>query len=181
MVKNKGYTLVEVIIVVAIMAILSGASVFTVGIIRQSKRQAATNTLNNQISNCLIQTKAVSPGTNGSDAPLCMVIRKRTDGCYAVMLGYLTGSDVTDSAGNSLNPDDDASCEAILSKEISNIVYRPSDAMQQLSASDMVIQFIKSDSSTQYGGGSYELYARSGELYATIYLDKVSGNHYIGK
>lgn len=185
MVKNKGYTLVEALIVITIMVILSGASFISIGIIRESKRQAATNTLNNQISNCLIQTKAVSKATNGTDAPLCMVIRKRTDGAYAVMTGYIYGSgtdDIKDASGNALNPDNDDDCEAILTKDIVKIEYTPDDTAQQFAANDLVIQFIKSDGSTQYGGGTYELYAGktgSEKLYATIYLDKVSGNHYI--
>ena len=181
MTKNKGYTLVEMIIVIAIMAILGGVSFLTIGVIKQAKRQSAATTLDNQISNCLIKTKAISPSTNGKDAPLCMVIKKRTDGTYAIMNGYIQGGNITDETGNVLNPDNDADCEAILSKEIVKIEYMPSTSTQQWSASDMVIQFIKSDGSTQYGGGTYKLYVGKStqELYATLYLDTVSGNHYI--
>ena len=179
MVNNKGYTLIELILVIAIMAILSGASFLTIGIIKEAKRQSAASTLDNQISSCLIKTKAVSPGMNGKEASLCMVIRKRTDGAYAVLNGYMQTGNLTDATGSVLNPDEDEDCEVVLSKEISNIIYKPSDAKQQLVANDMVIQFIKSDGSTQYGGGAFELYKKNGDLYATIYLDKVSGNHYI--
>lgn len=181
MTKNKGYTLVEMMIVIAIMAILSGTSFLTIRIIKQAKRQAATNTFDNQISNCLIKTKATSPGTNGTDNPMRMIIRKRADGAYVIMNGYMKGDDITDASGKVLNPNKNEDCEAVLAKEIVNIVYKPSDTAQQLSGTDMIIQFIKSDGSTLYGGGAYEIYAgkRNPELYATIYLDSVSGNHYV--
>ena len=184
MVKNKGYTLVEVVIVVAIMAILGGLSFMTIGIIKESKRQTATNTLNNQMSSCLIRTKAVSTA-QVVDQPLCMVIMQRTDGAYAVMTGYIHGtgmSGIKDSNGSALDPNDDKKCEAVLPKEIVKIEYTASDTSQQFAVDGMVIQYIKSDGSTQYGGGEYKLYGgKSGSetLYATICLDPESGKHYI--
>ncbi|MDD6071667.1 MAG: prepilin-type N-terminal cleavage/methylation domain-containing protein [Clostridiales bacterium] len=178
--KNKGYTLVEMIIVIAIIAILGGVSFITIGIIKESKRQSAVSELNNQMSSCLVRTKAVSTSTNSTSTPLCMVIKERTDGTYAIMTGYVNGSNITDSAGNALNPNKDENCEAVLSKEISKIEYQPATG-QAWSGSDMIIQFIKSDGSTKYGGGSYVIYARKyGEKpYATISLDPVSGKHYV--
>lgn len=178
--KNKGYTLVEMIIVIAIIAILGGVSFITIGIIKESKRQSAVSKLDNQMSSCLVRTKAVSTSTNSTSTPLCIVIKKRADGCYAVMTGYINGSDITDKAGNPLDPDIDANCEEILSKEISKIEYSPATG-QAWSGSDMVIQFIKSDGSTKYGGGSYTMYAKTDESkpYATICLDPVSGKHYV--
>jgi len=179
MTKNKGYTLVEMVIVIVIMAVLSGGAFLTFHIIKESKRQTATNTMDNQIGSCLIQTKAVSEAKNANN-PLCMVIRKRSDGAYAIMTGYINGASITDSAGNPLDPDDNEKCEVVLSKEIANIEYEPSDTSQVFSAGDMVIQFIKSDGSTQYGAGAYRLYEkRTGDLYSTIYLDAVSGKHYV--
>lgn len=182
MAKNKGYTLVELIIVIAIMAILSSVSFMAIGIIKESKRQSAVSTLDNQMGSCWIRTKAVSAVTAGTETPLCMVIRKRTDGCYAIMTGYINGSNITDKDGNELDPDTDANCEAILSKQIVRITYSPSATGQQWSGTDMIVQFIKSDGTTQYGGGSYKLYTgKTGneQLYATVYLDPVSGKHYI--
>lgn len=185
MVKNKGYTLVELIIVIAIMAILSGASFVTIGIIKESKRQTAVNTLNNQISSCLVRTKAISNAKN-TEQPLCIAVVKRTDGAYAIMTGYIYGnsamSDIKDSNGNALDPNDDKKCEAVLPKEIVKIEYVPSDVNQQFVSDGMVIQFIKSDGSTRYGGGEYKLYGgKTGaeKLYATISLDSVSGKNYI--
>ena len=190
MTKNKGYSLIELIIVIAIMMILSGMTFVTLGIIKDAKRSAAANTFNNQISSCLIKTKAISDVYSVSDpsAPvpsLCLVIQKRTsDNTYAIMLGYNNGSKITlDSAGTTeLDPNDESHCEAILPKEVESIVYTPSDTAQQYSSSGdkMVIQFIKSYGSLKYGAGTYDLHTTKNgtdQIYATINLDKVSGKH----
>lgn len=185
MMKNKGYTLIELVIVMTITVILSAGSFVIIGIMKEAKRQSATNTFNNQISSCLIRTKAVSTATNASatDKPLCMVIKKRSDGAYALMTGYVDGGHVSDGSGGALNPDVDANCDVILPKEIINIEYESSSSAQEFPGGEMVIQFIKSYGSTKYGGGSYKLYAgsklSSAKLYATICLDPVSGKHYI--
>ena len=50
MTKNKGYTLVEALIVIAIMAVLAGLSMYSIGVIRDAKRSAAVTTFDNQIS-----------------------------------------------------------------------------------------------------------------------------------
>lgn len=185
MVKNKGYTLIELIIVIAIIGILAGASFVSIGVIREAKRQAAVNTLNSQISSLLVRTKAVSAASknaavNPTDDPLCMVIKKRTDGTYAIVTGTYDGS----GSMSVSDPNVDANCEAILPKDIVQIKYVPDGAQRATVVSssdddDLLIQFVKSDGSTQYGGGEYEVYVKGGRLYATIYLNKVSGNHYI--
>ena len=186
MTKNKGYTLIELIIVIAIMMILSGMTFVTLGIIKDAKRSAAANTFNNQISSCLIKTKAISDVVSTTPAPaLCMVVEKRTDGAYAIMIGYDQGSKVTlDSAGvTELDPNDDTHCEAVLPKEVESIVYTPSETAQKCSfATDdkMVIQFIKSYGSLKYGAGKYDFHTtknQTDQVYATINLDKVSGKH----
>ena len=57
--KNKGYTLIEMIIVIAIMAILTAVAFVTLGVIHQAKCNAAVNSLDNQIGSLWIKTKAI--------------------------------------------------------------------------------------------------------------------------
>lgn len=177
MMKNKGYTLVEMVIVIAIMGILAGLSVVTFSIVDEARCSAAVNTLNNQMSSCLIQTKAVS----SLDKPMCMVIKKRSsDNSYVVMKGTLDGTSVSGVADTA-----DEKCEAILPKQISKITYTPSSSGQMhadASSDQMVIQFVKSDGSVCYGAGQYDLYTKKGgteRIYASIYVDPVSGKHYV--
>lgn len=183
--KNRGYTLVEVVIIMVIMAVLSTAALVSIGIIRQAKRSASVNTLNNQISSCLIRTKALSDAFNGTSEPFCMLIKKNSAGAYVVMMGYNDGSNVKNQAGTSgtvLNPDT-SSTEAVLVKDIKKIVYTDTDGNELATGQDMIIQFIKTDGSVQKGAGTYDIYIKgsgtNGELYATIYLEKSTGNHYV--
>lgn len=185
MAKNKGYTLIEMIIVITIMAVLSATTFVVMGVIKNAKRTSAVDKFDTQLSACLVQTKAVSKALNGTDRGLCMVIRKRTDGKYALMTGYIVNSSVVDKDGNALNPNNDNACDAIMEKEISKIEYSPSATSQKASiatADQMIIQYVKTDGSLKYGAGTYKLYTKrngSDALHATVYLDAVSGNHHI--
>jgi len=174
--KNKGYTLVELIIVIAIMAILAGMSFITIGIINQAKCSAAVTTVDNQLSSCLIRTKAVS----NVATPMCMVVVQRNDGTFAIMTGKLDSS----GALTYDDPNVDDNCEAILPRQIHKIEYTPSPAAQEFSAAngEMVIQFVKSDGSVKYGAGEYKMFTQrqGGEhLCATIVVEASSGKHYI--
>lgn len=178
--KNKGYTLVEMIIVIAIMAILSGVSFVTIYVIRIGKRNAAIHTFENQISNCLIKTKAISDVGNVNDE-LCMRIRYNdTDNNYIITLAKHNGTNYTDIPDTTVE----------LTKEVGTIVYTSSDTNQIAtdSGDDMIIQFVKSDGSVKYGGGTYRFYSRGSippknqdeggdDSFATITLDAITGNH----
>lgn len=179
--KNKGYTLVELIIVIAIIAVLAAASFVTIGIIKQAQYNTAATTISDQMGSLLVKTKALSDPSN---EPLCMAIQynaaSRTyadgnvakAGSYSIVLGHNTGSGfvekVTDTA------------EATLPNFIT-ITYAPTSTAQKASfASDtnFIIQFNKSDGSVKYGAGRYDI-IYNGNTVASIYLDAVTGNHYV--
>lgn len=187
--KNKGYTLIEMIIVIAIMAILSGVAVVTLNVIQQAKCNAAVNTFDNQISNLWIQTKALSQGkvqstSDRADAggyyPMCMIVMKNVDdsddiknGSYEMILGYEDGSGFIKK--ESL---------AVLT-EIVSIRYTPSpgSTYSAVTGADgtttqMLIEFNKSDGSVKYGAGTYDIIYNN-SVVASIYLDSVTGNHYV--
>ena len=181
MAKNKGYTLVEMIIVIAIMAILAGLSMFSIGIIRDAKRSAAVNTFDSQISSCLVKTKAVSD-VGGNN--VCMYIYKRTKGTktnFCIKVGYETGTGVTDIVNGKVldashvdEVNDDANWDAVLPKEVEDITLNGTSI-----SSTQLIKFKKTDGSVTTGYGNYGLVKSDGTTYATIYLDQVTGNHYI--
>lgn len=106
--KNRGYTLIEMIIVIAIMAILAGMSFITIFIIKQAKANAVVSTLNNQIASLQVKTRALS---EAKDSHLAMMIVKNSKsveyanstgatvyakaGTYSVFLGNHDGSTFT--------------------------------------------------------------------------------------
>lgn len=89
--KNQGYTLIEMIIVVAIMAVMAGFAVITFGIVKKAKCNAAIDTFNNQLTSLAIKTKSLSqsknqaspldPSSDASTYPICMLVR-RNDSSY---------------------------------------------------------------------------------------------------
>ncbi len=192
--KNKGYTLVEALIVIAIMAVVSGLAFVTIGIIYQAKYNAAIDTFETQIDSLWIKTKALSQGKEqsnsnmitGSDAsdkyPLCMQVVKNTDntddvkdGSYELILGYDKGSAFEEKETISVLPN------------IVSVKYTESNSTQRHSSlttatngnvtEKILIEFNKSDGSVKYGAGTYEIIYNN-RVVGSIYLDPLTGNHY---
>ncbi len=191
--KNQGYTLIELIIVLAIIAILSAVSFVTIGIIRQAQYNAAASTLSNQMGSLLVKTKAVSEAKTD---PLCMYIHKYSDtvtlddgkvireGSYVLILGYDTGSGfVVKNTGNAFSETDTSIQVEDVLTNIITIKYNSTDTdacgIAGLDDTDnMIIEFVKSNGSVRYGAGSYEIIYNNRTV-ATVKLDKTTGNHYL--
>lgn len=180
--KNRGYTLIEAIIVIAIIAILSGASLVTIGIIRKAKVQAAATTLNNQIGGLLTKTRALSEAKNER---LCLKI-ERIDAdktfangttavadSYVLILGYHNGTGFVEKTADT--------AEATLPNFI-EIEYETDDGtacnIADMDDDHMYIEFNKSNGSVRYGSGKYKI-KYGGNLAATVVLDASTGNHYL--
>lgn len=188
--KNHGYTLIEMIIVIAIIVIVSGMSFVTIGIIKQAKCNAAANTLSNQIGSLLVKTRALSEAkvssTDPNKAPLCMKIQYNDSdvtfadgtfakaGSYSLILGYDNGTTFVEKTADTV--------ETTL-PNIITINYittdRESCGIAGLDTSkNMIIEFNKSNGSVRYGAGSYEI-VYNNNVVATVYLDATTGNHYV--
>lgn len=182
--KNKGYTLIEMLIVIAIMLIFSALSIVVLAIIKDAKRSSAINTFDNQISSCLVRTKAVS-GKDNDTKPYCMLIQKRSDskGQYGIIMGYLSGGNIINDKGVTLSVNKDEDCVAILPREVEQIQYDASNTEQSSKNAEnkFLIMFNKSDGSVSCGAGTYNLIStRNNETstFAKIYLDMSTGSHY---
>lgn len=190
--KNKGYTLIEMLIVIAIMAILSGVAFVTLGVMRQAKYNASISAFQTQLSNLWIQTKAISQSKvqasptsseNSAKYPLCMIVTLNEDdtddvrnGSFVVKSGYNLGSDFDEN--------EDLTTLTHLVK----IKYTPTNSKQVHDktnldgsgyiAGDLIIQYNKSDGSVKYGAGTYDFYYND-RVVGTVHLDSVTGNHYV--
>lgn len=180
--KNNGYTLIEMIIVIAIIAILSAASFATVGIIHKAKAMAAASTLDNQIGALLVKTKALS---EAKGQRLCMQIRKNSsdvtyaDGSiasansYSLILGYHDGANFIEKEANT--------ALATLPNIISVKQTEKKDSVNSSfngynEDTNMFIEFNKSNGSVRYGAGKYDIIFK-GRIIATVELDSSTGNH----
>lgn len=196
--KNHGYTLIELIIVLAIMAILAGMSFITLSVVKTARCNAATSTLSNEMGALLVKTKALSEAKS-DDKPLCMKIEYNTtakdvnglhlkEGSYSLILGF---HDDSGSTFEEKKENGNLVLEATLSNLV-QIVYTPSEASQKCSISglttsnsgddayknDILIEFDKATGAVRYGAGTYEI-RYNGSTFATVYLDAATGNHYI--
>lgn len=168
--KNKGYTLIEMIIVIAIMAILAGLSAVTIGLINKAKAQDAVTTFNSQLSSIWLKTKAI--GT--TQKSMYAVIQESSDNDYVLKLYDSTGGTAVEK-------------NSVLLKKWSKyvtITYNEEDANQIQagygnSSAGFYIQFDKSTGGALKGGGSYIFKDKNGNTVATVYLDSTTGNHYI--
>ena len=187
---NKGYSFVELIIVIAIMAILAAASLITVGIVNNARASAVATELDSQIGALLNTTKAQSP-----TEALYIQVMSNANNFGKSSYSYSTGSMVVTSntasdfsMNTSIKPYDTTSW--FNNKVV--IEYVPENTNQQITEyssdpSKIIIQFNKSDGSVRKGAGRYIIHKRvnnsmsdySGDVVATVYLNASTGNHYI--
>lgn len=98
--ENKGYSLVEMIIVMAIIVIMTGAAMVTITIMHSAKAKEASITLETALSDVQQSAKGkmcVVSGTQEPDYRYALVVYQ-TGGKYYVKKGYYigNGSDVND-------------------------------------------------------------------------------------
>ena len=164
------------------MAILSGMSFVTIGIIKRAKCNAAASTLNAQMGSLLIKTKALSEAQGDR---LCMkIVHNATDvtyangtiakaGSYSLILGYDDGISFTEKTADTV--------EATL-PNILKIEYEPESGTSDCSLVDgteeMLIEFNKSNGSVRYGAGKYKIIYANNTV-ATVSLDASTGNHFV--
>ena len=180
--QNRGYTLIEVIIVIAIMAILTGMSFVTLGIIRNAKAQAAATTLSDQIGSLLTKTRALS---EAKGSRLCLKIEYNDAdvtfadnttakaGSYSLILGY------HDETAGTFTPKVANKADALL-PNIITIEYQTKDQTpcSMTDTENMYIEFNKSNGSVRYGAGSYAI-KYDGRVMSYVVLDSATGNHYV--
>ncbi len=200
--RQKGYSLIEVIIAIAIMAILAAMSFVTLGVINQARCSSAATSLEGQMSSLWIKTKAISQAKEQTVSqytddkalyPLCMEIVKNVSdvaladgslakaGTYSIILGYNKGSAFSEKIADT--------AEVVLPNIIS-IKYTPKaiegmdDSTQEAAVSGIdykdsfLIQFNKADGSVTYGAGTYEIIFKDKTQYKVV-LDASTGKHYI--
>ena len=200
--NNKGYTLIEAIIVIAIMAILAGMAFVTLNVVHQAKYNAAINTFENELSSLWIKTKALSQGKkldNAKDVdeligtgeagkyPLCMLIAKTSDGSYEMKLGYDDGTsdfktkEVVSTLTNLISIRYVPSKDDVDQQVHDNLTLDESGATIGANGAEIkqvLIQFNKSNGSVECGAGSYEILFND-NVVGTVYLDRITGNHYV--
>ena len=176
--KNKGYTLIEMIIVIAIMAILSGLAVVSLNLISKARARDAVQTFNSQLSNLWLRTKSTAATQKSMRAVLENCHEADEDDRNYVFT--ISDSTVND-AGATIWQDEDTTTLKKWDKYIT-IEYTASPTGQmptENATGKWIIQFDKATGAVVKGAGTYAFKDKSGSVIATVHLDAVTGNHYI--
>jgi prepilin-type N-terminal cleavage/methylation domain-containing protein len=97
--RDKGYSLVEMIIVLAIIAVVSGMSMLSITMIHSAKVKNASITFNSEVSTLITKSKNMNPVYNGPsgaqtfDGFALKVYKKSSDTNYYCNLGYYNEDD----------------------------------------------------------------------------------------
>jgi prepilin-type N-terminal cleavage/methylation domain-containing protein len=161
---NSGYSLVELIIVLAIIAVLSGMGALTISVIRSGRATATKDSFDTEIAALLTRTKSQSSDT--------AILIKRDGNKYNIYYG--TSTDGTSFTAN------DATKADVITNNV-DIYYTDGTADAAL-LTEQIIKFNKSDGSVKAGYGTYT-FCKSGSdsSVGSVTINKATGSHYTGK
>lgn len=200
--NNKGYSLVELVIMMGIMAVLSALAGVTIHLIDSARYTAATNTIESELSTLRMMTMA-------KDSNMCLRFYCDNDGNYFIERGVSSDGTVAnfrvpaqgDSdydeyfSYNSSNKPIKVSnkitvqyktSETLPSGAQSAVTYLmsaeaqksvPATNVANASLKGVIIQFNKSDGSVRKGNGNINIIKKDGSKCAKIVLNQVSGSH----
>lgn len=188
--RNKGYSLVELIICIAIIAIFTGLAFVTVTMINSAKAKDAAVSFESQLSDMITKTKSQVCTVNGTQQPTfsrCLKLYQASDGNYYIKSGYYN----PDGSGES--SDGDVSAQYIFvpgenvnsdkGKSLSSRVvvgYRDEAGTEQRiqyngTLKEVYIVYNKAGRCIE-GNGTYRFYKRNGNAIADVTIQK-NGSH----
>lgn len=165
--KNKGYTLIEMLIVIAIMAVLTGLAAVSISLIQKGKQRDAISVFESQLNNVWLQTKSIGV----SETSMYMVIeRDGSKGAYKIQLYDMIGGSPVLKEETTMNKYVNLSynSEGVANQEQGGY----GDAQNK-----WYIKFNKATGAVERGAGLYYFKDLNGEVVATYRLDAVTGKH----
>ena len=182
---NKGYTLIVMIIVIAIIAIMTGAAMVTITILHNAKAKEASITLETALSETQKNAKGkmcVVADTQQPDYKFALAVYK-SGSKYYVKKGYYIGNGNDMSLNSSYVFDDSENANSGKGESFSAYVkvkYKDSSGTEQdITGIDEKPVYIIYDRQGMciYGDGQYEFYRNSKDsLLNTVVLNK-NGSH----
>lgn len=163
--NNKGYTLVETIIVISMIAVLSSIAVLSLSIVKGARTKKAATSLNSQLASLRLNTM-------GKSADLCIKLYyDATSKEYIVQQGSSSDGTLTNfvASGDPLS----------LGTQIKINYINDAGVTYAVDEIGMIIQFNKSDGSVISGGGKYVICRDNGSSDYTVVLNSVTGSREI--
>lgn len=177
--KNAGYSMVELIIVLGMIAVLSGLAAVTISAITTARATSAKESFNEELSTLQTMTKSQNKDS--------AILIEMVDGKYHLTYGTFSG-DKTSSAdlADKTKFTADSSKDVVILDRV-KIMYAAtaSDTAKELTEVNasgiMIIMFNKADGSVLSGSGIYTFNKdRSDASVGKVTLNKTTGSHYTG-
>lgn len=169
--NNKGYSMVEMMIVIAIIGVLSALSLGTWRSVENANYRKAVSTLESEM-------RTLRQATMAQDPSMALKLYKGSDDVYYVVRGTYDGTDFTEPAEGSALADLDyfkyqGTSNPVTILKRGSITYEGA----AVDANGVIIQFNKSDGSVRQnsGAGEYSVLRRNGNLVTTIHLSLTTG------
>lgn len=183
--NNEGYSLIELIIVIAIIVVLTGAAALTVGTINSARAREAAVTFESELATFISSSKNKACDVNGdgiiSDEELnttssALKIYEEDERFYVQKVvkwnGYYTSNPVYEKANNA----HDGKGTRLSSNVV--VKYTPIGGTEQAIGSGnnaVYIEFSKNGSCV-VGAGTYTFYKTDGTKISTVTINK-NGSH----
>ena len=187
---NNGYSFVEMLIVLAIMAIMSAMAIVTWNSVKSAKYKQAVSTFESELSTLRTSTMGQGDGMAMKvyyDADYSDRFGKKI-GAYVITRGYVDNSGTfqevtynsssTDSLQRSLYFSYAGVSNPVFIMQKGKIQYAPtgSNVYTDIDDSGIVIQYYKSDGSVKSGQGDgvFRFYKDNGKMIADVHLVQVT-------
>lgn len=177
--KNAGYSLVELVIVLGIIAVLSGLAAVTISAITTARATSAKESFNEELSTLQTMTKS-------QDKDSAILVEK-VDGKYQLTYGIFSGNKAAsaDFADKTKFTADSSKDVVVLDRVKIMYAASSSDTAKELTEVNpsgiMIIMFDKADGRVLSGSGIYTFNKdRSDNSVGRVTLNKTTGSHYTG-
>lgn len=178
--NNKGFSLVEMIIVMAIIAILTGISFISLGLLQSAKAKEAAVTFEAEISDIVTKSKGQvieELGVRHPEYYYALRIYKSTDDRYYIQRGvYDSETDSLSFGGVLSNPNSGKGRE--ISSRVTVKYLDPITGMEYAinsSTNGVVLVFDRNGRCLQ-GYGTFRFYKKNGNNIANVTVNK-NGSH----
>lgn len=185
---NRGYSFIEMLIVLAILAIMSAMALVTWNSVSKARYQKAVSSFESELDTLRIQTMA-------QDKNMAFKIYYQSDyedrfgneiGAYIIKRGYVDDAGIfqevdkthTDPALVSDYYDYRGVSDPVFLMKEGTITYALSGAGTAIDENGVIVQYKKSDGSVLQGSGTFGFVTKKGDIVADVNLVRVTGKYY---
>lgn len=187
--NDKGLSLVELIIVIAIIAVMSGIAITTVTLINSAKAKEAGVTFNSEVTDTATKAKSQVCVVQGVQQPIyryCLKLYQASNGKYFIQHGYYNPMGATEAEKYLFYNEDNTNSgkgTSMSSRVEIRYTNRAGDTVKVNNSGDSgtvdhVYIVFNTDGTMREGFGTFTFYKRNGNEVSNVVIRK-NGSHYM--